>query len=98
MTDQATSPAAPVAVSTPPAAPPSPRPTPTAPELTRQQKIANLLWEKFAKIEPLSEAMYSHRGSCTKCGWQTHQHSEADASTLLAQHVMNHWRDVASSI
>ena len=82
-----------------PAPPPDTAPTgPPPPELTRQQKIVAKLTELYVKIDQLDGQVYSHRGSCTKCGWQSYQHSEAEARQIVITHVMNHWRDVAAGI
>ena len=79
----------------------APVPTPAPPPLvepSRQQKLAALCETTFLRIQELPSAVYSHRGYCTKCGWQSMQHSADDAHTMTRQHVMQHWRDVAAQI
>jgi hypothetical protein len=88
-----------VAPSAPAAAPVAPPVAPPDPELTRQQKLTALCEQQFLRIQELQQpAMFSHRGYCTKCGWQSMQHSAEDAHTMVARHVLTHWRDVASQL
>lgn len=83
--------------SAPPASPPVATP-PSSPEASRKDKIATMCIQNFLRVAELVGANYSHRGYCTKCGWQTFQHSNDDAFDMTRQHVMQHWRDVTPMI
>lgn len=66
-------------------------------QLTREQRIGKLLKERFLRVTAMTDAFFSHRGHCEKCGWQTLQHSEAAAHDLVSNHIWQHWRDVAAA-
>jgi len=65
------------------------------PELTRQQKLADACEQRFLRMQELQGAVFSHRGHCAKCGWQTMQHDKESAHAMTRQHVLSHWKDVA---
>jgi hypothetical protein len=64
--------------------------------MTREDKLAVLCIKNFLRIEEIVGGLYSHRGFCTKCGWQSMQHSSEAAYSMVVSHVMNHWKDVAA--
>jgi hypothetical protein len=67
--------------------------------LTREQKLAALCEQEFLRIQELVQpANFSHRGYCTKCGWQSYQHSAAGVREVVGRHVMVHWRDVVGML
>lgn len=96
----ASAPKVPEPPNTIPAPPPDVAPTaPPPPELSRQQKIAALCEQRFLRVEELPNgSTFSHRGYCTECGWQSMQHSAAEAHQMIAQHVMSHWRYVVGAV
>jgi len=78
-------------------APPTP-PQPPESVLTREQKLAQLCETQYLRVQELQGANFSHRGYCTKCGWQSMQHSAKDAHDMTTRHVMVHWRDVVGML
>lgn len=63
--------------------------------LSREQRLAAAL-EDIIHIQELGDPhVYLFRGSCKKCGWQTHQMDQEHARQLCRMHVQQHWKDAA---
>lgn len=59
-----------------------------------QKQIRDAL-DKYVAVEELpASSQYTHKGVCRKCGWQSHQYSEADARESVFTHAQKHLREV----
>lgn len=63
-----------------------------------QQRLAAAL-EKFVQVTKCPDHYnFKYVGQCLKCGWNTHQMTDADARKILRDHVQCHWRDVSAGL
>src|SRR5580700_3128970 len=67
-------------------------------QLPFQQRLANAL-EKYVQVTKCPDHYnFKFVAACLKCGWSSHQMTEADAKQILRQHVQCHWRDVSAGL
>jgi hypothetical protein len=56
------------------------------------EKIQAMTEEMAEEIE-LTGSIYSYRGRCKHCGWQTFQMDQEDAHDLVKRHAAQHWHE-----
>lgn len=62
----------------------------------QEKSLLKLIEEQFVQVENIhgTTSLYDWRGTCRRCGWQTHQHDEQAAFQMTRTHAQKHWRDV----